>query len=70
MATAHPDPETPRTPAHHGDPTGLADLTAELLRLAPALDPVRAAALLRRAYRAGLADGRRETVESREHGGW
>ncbi|MEU5382486.1 MULTISPECIES: hypothetical protein [Kitasatospora] len=51
-------------------PENLDDLTAELLRLAPGLDPARAAALLRRAYRAGLADGRRETTESREHGGW
>ncbi|GLW70593.1 hypothetical protein Kpho02_28920 [Kitasatospora phosalacinea] len=48
----------------------LDDLVAELLRLAPGLDPAQAAALLRRAYRAGLADGRRETAESREHGGW
>ncbi|RKE18500.1 hypothetical protein [Streptomyces sp. TLI_171] len=50
--------------------TPLDELTDELLRLAPGLDREQAAALLRKAYRAGLADGRHETAEGREHTGW
>ncbi|MFJ1790296.1 hypothetical protein [Kitasatospora griseola] len=48
----------------------LDELTDELLRLAPALDREQAAAVLRKAYRAGLDHGRREHVEGLEHGGW
>ncbi|MFJ5925749.1 hypothetical protein ACIQF6_24380 [Kitasatospora sp. NPDC092948] len=48
----------------------LDELTAELLRLAPELDREQAAAVLRKAYRAGLDHGRREHLEGLEHGGW
>ncbi|QKW19075.1 hypothetical protein HUT16_08370 [Kitasatospora sp. NA04385] len=66
--TPEPVPEPATEPVAGRDT--LDGLAAELLRLAPGLDPGPATALLRRAYRAGRADGRRETVESREHGGW
>ncbi|MFG2694437.1 hypothetical protein ACIHEI_32635 [Kitasatospora sp. NPDC051984] len=51
-------------------PPTLDELTDELLRLAPGLDREQAAAVLRKAYRAGLDHGRQETAEGREHSGW
>ncbi|OKJ08223.1 hypothetical protein [Kitasatospora sp. CB01950] len=64
--TPPPDPPNPPSPP----PLTLDRLTDELLRLAPGLDREQAAAVLRKAYRAGLAHGRREHAEGLEHGGW